>query len=130
MKGYVINSNALLRYLKGDVPIQTEKVRKIFVLAKSRDANVIIPSAVFIETVYVLEKYYNYPRQDIYNSLIKLLKTSYITIPENSVFIPAFNLYLRANISITDAYLISLSRLQELSLFTFDKKLQKISKSS
>jgi len=124
MKGYILDTNALLRYFNDDIPAQTQEVKKIVISAKLGEASLVIPSPVLIETVYVLEKFYHNSRQSIYNSFMMLLKTSYIVIHENMVFIPAFNLYLNSNLSITDAYLISYSRYHHVTLLTFDRKLK------
>lgn len=54
MKRYLLDTNALLRYLLNDNPGQADEIANILTLVKNGEAEATIPLVIFLETAYVL----------------------------------------------------------------------------
>lgn len=88
--------------------------------------SIFIPNEVIAEVVYVLEKVYKVERSRIHDSLRKLLGYSNIATHNHSVLIEALKVYHEANIDFVDSLLFAYSKVAGHTVFTFDKKLNKM----
>ncbi|MBI2029149.1 PIN domain-containing protein [Candidatus Gottesmanbacteria bacterium] len=110
-----LDTNSLIRFFTNDIPIQAQKVKKIFDTEKV----IIIPEVVFPEIEYVLTQGYKVDRNkliELFNFLIsqKNVKTS--------VFIKkAVKIFEQTNLDIADCIIIAHS--QKGWLASFDKKM-------
>lgn len=114
-----LDTNSLIRFFTNDIPLQAQKVKKIFATEKA----IIIPEVVFPEIEYVLTQGYKVDRNkiiELFNFLIsqKNVKTS--------VFVKkAVKIFEQTNLDIADCIIISHS--QKGKLASFDKKMLGVS---
>ena len=79
-KVYLIDTNVILRYLLGDHKSFSPKAKAFMELISQGTKKAEIPSVVIVECVYVMEKFYKIPGNEIVDTLSKILK---IAVPPN-----------------------------------------------
>ena len=75
---YVIDANAILRYLLKDNLVQSAEVEGVLKKAKNLGSDVYVTREVVMECVYTLTKFYKVSRSDVYMSLKSFLNTKII----------------------------------------------------
>ncbi|MBI3887772.1 PIN domain-containing protein [Candidatus Microgenomates bacterium] len=126
MKVYLLDTNSILRFFLQDIRAQYEQTKTLIAQAKQGNVKVIVPGVVIPELVYALEKYYAFSRKETAEVILALVKSSYVEIDDKFLYRSALNLYKEVNIDFVDCYVICKAKVEEATLFTFDKKLQKL----
>lgn len=127
MTKYLLDTNALLRYLLKDIPSQSEEVAGLFRQAKSREIALTIPLIVFFEATYMLTKFYMVDRDAVQEKCERLIVAPYIDVPDRSVLREAYMIWTREQaISLADAMLYCMAVSGGKTLFTFDQKLRRL----
>ena len=121
----MIDANIALRYLLDDHETLSQQASDIL-----ENNQVFLTFEVFCEIVYVLEKVYQVPRDEIQSTINKLLDSQQLDTNNPAILKSALELYRNRNIDIVDAILCSYSRLDHVEIFTFDNKLIKCLKST
>jgi predicted nucleic-acid-binding protein len=78
-----IDTNVLVRYLVQDEPGQGRKATAFITKKCSADAPGLINRIVLCEVVWVLERAYQYPRNQVAGALDKILRTSQFKIEDH-----------------------------------------------
>lgn len=117
----IIDANIILRYLLEDVPELSKKASEIL-----ETNEVFIPSEVFAEIVYVLEKVYEVEREEISSTLIELINTQNINVTDRLLLKKALEFYSATNFDFIDTILYSYNKYKHYKVFSFDKKLSKL----
>jgi len=120
---YVIDANAILRYLLKDNLAQSAEVEGVLKKAKSLGSDVYVTREVVMECVYTLTKFYKVSRSDVYMSLKSFLNTRIIVLEERVFVMKALDCFLSTNISYVDCLVLIKSKDLSGKLVTFDKKL-------
>ncbi|MFM2339915.1 MAG: hypothetical protein RLZZ360_551 [Candidatus Parcubacteria bacterium] len=117
-----LDTNILLRLIVGDVPTQTTVIEDLLANASSLQ----VADVVIFETVFVLQNYYAFSREDIYLSLIAIVRHPKINC-NRRLFEQAFALYREfPKLSLVDSALPGYANLNNAApLYTFDKDLAK-----
>lgn len=126
MKQYIVDTNAILRFLLDDIPGQKKAVEELFTQAKKSKIAIIVPEIVVFELNFVLLKYYGIDKEKIINLLQPLVSSGYLQVESRNLFIITLKTYKSENISFVDCFLIAKSKLEKSELFTFDKKLKNL----
>lgn len=122
-KKVIVDTNAILRFILNDVPSQKEQTKKIFLKAKDKKIEIVVPQIVVFELQFTLEKYYKFAKNVVVEKLKSIVSTSYIEVQDRRSFLAAINFYEDSNLSFVDCFLKALSKNIGSNLFTFDKKL-------
>lgn len=130
MKKLIIDTNILLRFFIKDVPHQAEEARKVFKQAEKGEVKLIIPQIVIFEIVFQLIKLYKFEKEKVIEAIKVILNTDYFDVQDNEIFQESLKKFNLANISFVDCFIASYSEKQKGEVFTFDKKLTKLSKNS
>jgi predicted nucleic-acid-binding protein len=119
-----LDTNVLVRIFVDDpqMPQQTEQAR----LTVSQLRQVYITKVVQVETVWVLKRAYGFTKPELLIVLEHLRDNRAFVLEEADTFRLAVALYQEANIDFSDALILAKSRLQNLTLLTFDHKLSKL----
>ena len=125
MRQYFLDTNIILRFLLGDVLVQTKKVKELFYQAKLGKVKLILIAEVILEEVYVLEKNYRVPRAKISELLSSLIKTKYLEVEKRAALITVLQRFYQTKLDFVDLLLLEQSRFAGASIFTFDKDLKK-----
>lgn len=120
---YIIDSNAVLRYLLKDNMVQCEKVKRILSDAKDAHKQVFVAREVVMECVYTLSRFYKVSRSDIFSALKSFFDASVITLEDREYVTKTLECFLTTNISYVDCLVLIRSREMCGELITFDKKL-------
>lgn len=126
MKKFVLDTNALLRFLLNDIPAQKNEVRKLLVEARNGKILLSIPSIVIFEINFVLTTHYHQTKDEIIEKLESLVALPYLDIQSKTIFGITIDLYKRTSVSFVDCFLFAEAENQEAELFTFDKKLKNL----
>lgn len=118
-----LDTNVLVRLFVDDPdnPEQSHQVRIIVGHYKT----VYVTQIVQIETVWVLSRSYDFSRTEIICVLENLRDNQAFRLENEAIFAAAVQLYQHSNIDFSDAVILEKSTQQNLSLLSFDKKLQK-----
>jgi predicted nucleic-acid-binding protein len=117
-----LDTNVLLRLIVGDVPTQTSAIEDLL----KRVSSLQVADVVIFETVFVLQSYYAFSREDIYQSLVSIIRHPKINC-NRRLFEPAFAFYREhPKLSLVDCALPGYANLNNATpLYTFDKDLAK-----
>jgi predicted nucleic-acid-binding protein len=121
-----VDTNYFLRYLRDDVPVQSEKVKELFKQAVLKRDKLVTTVTVIFEIYWVLGSFYNYNKGDIGKGLISILKLRNLEITEREIIYEAIAIYMKTNFDLEDAYVLAYCQENGVTtLKTFDKKLEK-----
>lgn len=123
------DTNAIIRYLvRDDEPLYL-KAKDFFDKVKNGSVKAVILESVIAECIYVFTKIYKVPRNKAAESLIDILHYKGIANQDQKELIQALALFSERNIDIVDCVLCMKAATAEMSLFSFDAELNKISSS-
>lgn len=125
MKKVLIDTNLILRFLLGDIPLQAKKAKKLFITIEKEKTEGIISLLVINELIWILEHFYQQKRQNYLPHIIQFLSLKKIKILEvKKIFLMKILQEMKgANLDFTDLYLAFLTKEKNYSLRSFDKKL-------
>jgi len=124
-KVYLIDTNVVLRYLLGDHPQFSSKAAAFMsdVFQGTRKAE--IPDVVIVECVYVMDRYYEVPRNEIAEKLSGIMNFSGIVNPDRSELLEALLKYRDSNADIVDCILAAHSSPAKI-VISFDTDMEKL----
>ncbi len=124
-KVYLIDTNAILRYLLDDHETYSPKAKTFMLQVSQGKKKVEIPAVVAVECIYVLEKYYAVPRNEIVESISAILNFSGVVNTDRSEILEALLKFKTSNTDIVDCILAAQSS-PEKPVVSFDKDLEKL----
>ncbi|MGH2409738.1 MAG: PIN domain-containing protein [Chloroflexota bacterium] len=122
-----LDTNVLLRHLLHDVPGQSERASTYIgeIALGSRKAR--IADTVILEAVFVLQRTYKVPKQEIADALLSLIDLPGIVLPRKRLFRTAFDYYASLNISFGDAYHAALMQSLHIDeVISFDRDFDRL----
>lgn len=121
----IVDTNLIVRYLVNDEPNLYKKARDFFDLVKLGKTKAILEQTVFTETIFVLAKVYEIPRDKISNTLTGLLEYKGIYNYEKEVLLESLIIYAKTNLHIVDCIIVAKAKLQSIEIVSFDQELVK-----
>jgi len=123
MSKNLIDTNIIIRFLVNGDP---EKVLNIEKLLQNKNNKNILLDTIVAETIWVLSSYYSLPKSSIIEKINALIHVD--TIECNAFLLNrALSIWEEYNISYIDAYLSAIAELGNMTLYSYDQKLQKLS---
>ncbi len=119
----IIDTNLIVRYLISDNDNLYLQVKEIFDLIKIGKIKAYFEQTVLTETVFILDKVYQVPRDKICITLSELLNYKGIYNEEKLMLRKALQIYQETKLHIVDCIIISKVKLQKLDIKSFDKEL-------
>lgn len=119
-----VDTNVLVRILV-DEPSQPVQVTAARALV-SHAGTVFVPSVVLVETIWVLESAYGLPKSDVMKALDHLLANAAFTLEEEQRCNAALRLFRESGADFSDCLILAGCQARELPLYTFDKRLTKL----
>lgn len=101
---------------------QTEIARQYL----KRVKQVYVPQIVQVECVWVLQRAYKLPKQNLVEILTFLYKSPVFILQHESSFVSALEKFRESNVDFADCLILVETQAEKLKLLTFDKKLGKI----
>ena len=128
-KVYLIDTNVILRYLLDDHKLFSPRA-KAFMQGVAKGAKKAeLPSVVVVECVYVMEKFYEIPKNEVVDRLSRILNIKGIDNPDKSEILDALVKYENSGADIVDCILAAKSSPQRV-IVSFDKDFKKLKANS
>jgi predicted nucleic-acid-binding protein len=124
-KVYLIDTNVILRYLLDDHKTFSSKAKAFMLQVSHGTTKAEIPAVVVVECVYVLDKFYLVPRDDIVESISGILNFTGIINRDRSELLEALLNYKTSNTDIVDCILAAHSSPEKV-VVSFDKDLGRL----
>lgn len=128
MTHYILDTNALLRYLLNDILHQAQDVAQLFEKVKQQEITVSIPTAVFLESVFTLSRFYGEQKDEIGEQLFNVASNPILSIEKREIVKKALLVWKTEGVSFVDCLVLAEAWFEEKTLFTFDKALVRLSK--
>ena len=119
-----VDTNVLVRIVADD-PGQLTQVGAARALA-TRSKQVFVPLVVQVETVWVLESGYGLPRTAVAQVLEHLEMNRAFVLEDEDLCHRALELFRSSNADYSDCVILANCRTRDLKLYTFDKRLGKL----
>ena len=111
----LIDANVILRYLLNDVEEMAEKSAEII------NAGAFTLPEVIAEVIYVLKSVYKVERGEIATAILEIFKE--IEIANKEIMIEAVKIFAESSLDFVDCILIAYNKVENVEVFSFDKKL-------
>jgi predicted nucleic acid-binding protein len=121
-KAYLIDTNVLLRYLIGDVPLQAEKARALMERLEVGTARAEVLESVIAEATWTLESFYKVPRAEIAEKLATILSFKGVQAVQKGVLISALAKLGSTSADFVDCLLAAKAQQRNLTIYSFDAK--------
>ena len=122
-KRIVIDTNLLIRYLVNDDSRKAQIVDTLLKKAGKGDVQVLLPSIVIAELVWVLESFYRMETAEIAELVDSILNTPGLTVSDDSIVRSALKRYRTKGVDLVDAWIAAFAQEKGASeIHTFDKK--------
>ena len=105
MKEAFIDANVILRYLTKAPPAMAEASLNIFNEARNGKISLLIIPITVAETVWVLESFYGYSKQQIAETMTQFLMCEGLVVESLDLLIGSLSLYHEKNLDFADAVL-------------------------
>jgi predicted nucleic-acid-binding protein len=120
-----LDANAILRYLRFDIPAQANAVEARLIQARAGRLIIDVHPLVLSEVIFVLKSVYAQPRDRIASAMLTFLNTPGLVVSEEACFRKALARYQVTNVSFVDAFLAALGSETAHPIFSFDRGLDK-----
>ena len=111
----LIDANVILRYLLNDVEEMAKKSAEII------NAGAFTLPEVIAEVIYVLKSIYKVEREEIAAAILQIFKE--IEVANKEIMIEAVKIFAESSLDFVDCILIAYNKVENVEIFTFDKKL-------
>jgi len=122
-KRIVIDTNLLIRYLVNDDNRKARIVDTLLKKAGKGDIQILMPSVVIAELVWVLESFYKMETAEIADLVDSILNTPGLTVSDDSIVRSALKRYRTSGVDLVDAWIAAFAKEKGAGeIHTFDKK--------
>ena len=122
-----LDTNIFIRFLTDDVPEKVDACEEIFKKAVEKQETLFTTDLVIAEIVWVLESFYELPKNEIQDKVEKILNTPNLICPHKDLILNALILYSEKNIDYIDAcnaLILKENGIEEL--YSYDKHYDRI----
>jgi len=122
-----LDTNIFIRFLTDDVPEKVDACEEIFKKAVEKQETLFTTDLVIAEIVWVLESFYELPKNEIQDKVEKILNTPNLICPHKDLILSALILYSEKNIDYIDAcnaLILKENGIEEL--YSYDKHYDRI----
>jgi predicted nucleic acid-binding protein len=117
MKAFV-DTNVLVRHLTGDPPAMARRATRFLAGADE----LLLADLIVAETIYVLESFYEAPRQQVTESMRAVIAFPAITVVDEVLLLRALEIYEVNRLDFAEAYLVASAEVFDIeAVVSFDK---------
>ncbi len=125
-RALILDTNVILRFLLKDISELYQRAEQVFQLVENDKLEVLLSDLVLSECIWVLEKFYKVPRQQISQNLLVFLQAKgVITETPKLVLEKGLSTWSKSSLDWTDALLVAKSTHGNTKLITFDQEIRK-----
>ena len=118
-----IDTNVLVRHLTGDPPEMAARATAYL----SRETELLLTDLVVAETVYVLESFYEVPREQVAESIRSLLAMSSMVAVDTALLLRSIEVYESERLDFAEAYLLACAESTGINVIaSFDKSIDRV----
>ncbi len=122
-----LDTNILLRHLRGDDPDRSPKATAIIQAIEEGRLRARTSDLVLFEAVYTLQRSYGVSKAKIAENLLPLLQLPGIVLPKKRRYRKVFSLYVEANIAFADAFhAVLMEELGISQILSFDHEFDRL----
>jgi len=115
-----LDANVLLRFLTGSPPELAGRAEKLLDEAQRGGVSLRVHPVVVAETIWVLESFYGYSKQEISGALIPLLEQPALRVEGAKTVVRALETMAQGNVDFADALLAETARSRGEGVVSFD----------
>jgi predicted nucleic-acid-binding protein len=124
-----LDSNIFLRYFEQDDEDSTKRTERLFKRIIDGEITCFTNSMVIVEIIWVLEKYYEWKKEEVCENIELILNTPNIRIAERNIIKSAIDTYKKINIDFIDSYNYAYIKARSASqIYSYDKHYDRLSK--
>lgn len=121
-----IDTNYFLRFILNDNSDQHKISKSLFMAGAEGKKYLFTSPLVIFEVYWVLLSFYGFSKEEIVETLKKILAMSFLNINEKEILKKGLEIYAKSNLDLEDSYNLTYAKAYQARVFaTFDKKLQK-----
>ncbi len=121
METYFIDANVILRFLTGTPEDMAARALELFEKVDAGEIELKLDKLVVAEIYWVLDSYYEFPREKIKNVLVDFFQSRGIKVEARGQVIEALKIAADKNVDFVDAVLAVKGRDNQKTIITFDK---------
>jgi predicted nucleic acid-binding protein len=121
-RAHLIDTNVILRYLVGDVPVQAGRSAALMERLEAGAERAELLESVVAETVWTLESFYRVPRPEIAERLAAILNFRGVRAARKGVLVNALARFGSTSIDFVDCLLAAQAQQKNLTVYSFDAK--------
>lgn len=121
----LIDTNLIIRYLVQDHERHAKAAGKLFEACDRGDVVIVVLPSVLAECVFVLESFYEHPREDIALALGRLVSSPGIEINDTAIHLDALDRYGKTRIHFVDCVIAATAVAEKISIASFDQDFRK-----
>jgi predicted nucleic-acid-binding protein len=118
-----VDTNVLIRHLTGDPPEMAARATECL----RRESGLLLTDLVVAETVYVLESYYEVPREQVSESIRALLAMASVVSVDAALLLRSIEIYESDRLDFAEAYLVACAESTGINqVVSFDKSIDRV----
>jgi len=121
----LIDTNAIVRYLEQDHEKHTRTATKMFEACDRGEIVLAVLPVVLAECVFVLESFYDHPRDAISSVLSQLISSPGVEISDLVIHLDALNRYKKTKAHFVDCLIAATAVAEDLAVASFDQDFRK-----
>ena len=124
MSGGFVDTNVLIRHLTGDPPALAARATAFLASA----VELLLADLILAETVYVLESFYESPREQVAQAARSLLALSSVVVVDPALLLRAIEVYESDRLDFAEAYLVACAESTGVGrIASFDRSIDRVS---
>jgi predicted nucleic-acid-binding protein len=125
-KRRLVDTNLIVRYLVQDHEKHAKAAGKLFDACDRGDVVIVVLPAVLAECVFVLESFYEHPREDIASALGRLISSPGVEI-DAAIHLDALDRYRKTKVHFVDCLIAATAATEDMPVASFDQDFRKFS---
>ena len=119
----LVDTNALIRHLTGDPPDLADRASAYLAAAEA----LVLPDLILAEVVYVLESFYEVPRDRVAEMARSIISFGSIRTVDTGLLLRAIEVYEVHRIDFSDAYLVASAESTGIDdIASFDRSIDRV----
>jgi predicted nucleic-acid-binding protein len=118
-----VDTNVLVRHLTGDPPAMAKRATALL----GETSEMFLADLIVAETIYVLESFYEAPREQIATTIRSLLGVDSISVVDRNVLLRAVEVYEADRLDFAEAYLVACAESTGIGrVISFDRSIDRV----
>jgi len=121
VKGYVLDTNLVVRFLTGDHPSMSVAAASLFEESAVGKVELLLESSIVAEAVFVLTGFYRRPRAEVADALRDLITGCRLRVANRRVIVTALERFKATSVDFPDALVAAVAADEGIPVASFDR---------